>query len=221
MQETIKRGAKFNAMTILKRAIMTLYSGDLDIYSHQVRIVLAEKGVNVDIVNVDENHPSEDLLELNPYNTLPTLVDRELVLYQARVIMEYLDERFPHPPLLPVYPVARAKSRLMIYRIDRDWYSLYKTIKEGNAKTIKTARNDLKEGLMSLAPVFADSPYFLSEEFTLVDCCIAPLLWRLPTLGIELPSNPASKPVHEYMKRLFKREGFQASLTEAELEQRD
>ncbi len=119
-------------MTILKRAIMTLYSGDLDIYSHQVRIVLAEKGVNVDIVNVDENHPCEDLLELNPYNTLPTLVDRELVLYQARVVMEYLDERFPHPPLLPVYPVARAKSRLMIYRIDRDWYSLYKTIREGN-----------------------------------------------------------------------------------------
>lgn len=208
-------------MTILKRAIMTLYSGDLDIYSHQVRIVLAEKGVNVDIVNVDDNNPSEDLLELNPYNTLPTLVDRELVLYQARVVMEYLDERFPHPPLLPVYPVARAKSRLMIYRIDRDWYSLYKTILEGNSKTIKTARNELKEGLLSLAPVFADSPYFLSEEFTLVDCCIAPLLWRLPSLGIDLPNTATSKPVHEYMKRLFKREGFQASLTEAELELRD
>jgi stringent starvation protein A len=208
-------------MTILKRAIMTLYSGDLDIYSHQVRIVLAEKGVNVDIVNVEENHPNEDLLELNPYNTLPTLVDRELVLYEARVVMEYLDERFPHPPLLPVYPVARAKSRLMVYRIERDWYSLYKTILEGNAKTVKTARTELKEGLLSLAPVFADSPYFLSEEFTLVDCCIAPLFWRLPQLGIELPNNPAAKPVHEYMKRLFKREGFQASLTEAELEIRD
>lgn len=208
-------------MTILKRAIMTLYSGDLDIYSHQVRIVLAEKGVNVDIVNVDDNNPSEDLLELNPYNTLPTLVDRELVLYQARVVMEYLDERFPHPPLLPVYPVARAKSRLMIYRIDRDWYSLYKTILEGNAKTTKTARTELKDGLMSLAPVFADSPYFLSEEFTLVDCCIAPLLWRLSSLGIEFPNTAAAKPVNEYMKRLFKRESFQASLTEAELELRD
>lgn len=208
-------------MTILKRAIMTLYSGDLDIYSHQVRIVLAEKGVNVDIVNVDENHPNEDLLELNPYNTLPTLVDRELVLYESRVVMEYLDERFPHPPLLPVYPVARAKSRLMVYRIERDWYSLYKTILEGNAKTVKTARTELKEGLLSLAPVFADSPYFLSEEFTLVDCCIAPLLWRLPQLGIELPNSTAAKPVNEYMKRLFKREGFQASLTEAELEIRD
>jgi stringent starvation protein A len=208
-------------MTILKRAIMTLYSGDLDIYSHQVRIVLAEKGVNVDIINVDDNNPSEDLLELNPYNTLPTLVDRELVLYQSRVVMEYLDERFPHPPLLPVYPVARAKSRLMIYRIDRDWYSLYKTIVEGNAKNIKTARTELRDGLLSLAPVFADSPYFLSEEFTLVDCCIAPLLWRLSSLGIEFPNTPSAKPVHEYMKRLFKREAFQASLTEAELELRE
>ncbi len=208
-------------MTILKRAIMTLYSGDIDIYSHQVRIVLAEKGVNVDIVNVDENNPSQDLMELNPYNSLPTLVDRELVLYQSRVIMEYLDERFPHPPLLPVYPVARAKSRLMIYRIDRDWYSLYKSISEGNTKNIKNARNELKEGLMSLAPVFADSPYFLSEEFTLVDCCIAPLLWRLNSLGIEFPDNAAAKPVNEYMKRLFKRESFQASLTEAERELED
>jgi stringent starvation protein A len=203
-------------MTILKRAIMTLYSGDLDIYSHQVRIVLAEKGVNVDIISTDENNPSEELLELNPYNTLPTLVDRELVLYQARIIMEYLDERFPHPPLLPVYPVARAKSRLMIYRINRDWYSLYHTILDGNAKNVKAARNELREGLLSLAPVFADAPYFLSEEFTLVDCCIAPLLWRLHSLGVEFPHTAASKPVHEYMKRLFKRDGFQSSLTEAE-----
>ncbi len=208
-------------MTILKRAIMTLYSGDLDIYSHQVRIVLAEKGVNVDIVNVDSNHPCEDLLELNPYNTLPTLVDRELVLYQARVVMEYLDERFPHPPLLPVYPVARAKSRLMIYRIDRDWYSLYKAILEGNPKSVKTARTELRDGLISLSPVFADAPYFLSEEFTLVDCCIAPLLWRLPSLGIELPNTASAKHVNEYMKRLFKRESFQASLTEAESELRE
>src|ERR1700722_17135226 len=178
-----------------KRSIMTLYSGALDIYSHRVRIVLAEKGVSVEVINTDisDKDKLEDLLELNPYDNSPTLVDRELVLYDANIIMEYLDERFPHPPLLPVYPVARAKSRLMIYRIDRDWYSLYKTILEGNAKTIKTARNELKEGLLSLAPVFADAPYFLSEEFTLVDCCIAPLLWRLPSLGVEFPTNAAAK----------------------------
>src|ERR1700730_10581549 len=167
------------SMTILKRAIMTLYSGDLDIYSHQVRIVLAEKGVNVDIVNVDLNNPSEDLLELNPYNTLPTLVDRDLVLYNANIIMEYLEERFPHPPLLPVYPVARAKSRLMIYRIEKDWYSLVDRIEKGNKKDADVARKELEESLTKLAPVFGDSPYFLSDEFSLVDCCIAPLVWRL------------------------------------------
>jgi len=206
-------------MSITKRAVMTLYSGDMDIYSHQVRIVLAEKGINVDVVNVDENHPCEELLELNPYNTLPTLVDRELVLYRSRIIMEYLDERFPHPPLLPVYPVARAKSRLMTHRIDSDWYSLLKQIEQGDAKESKVAREELRDGLISLAPVFADAPYFLSEDFTLVDCCISPLLWRLPRLGIEIPSK--NKSIHQYMNRIFKRDTFQASLTEAEFEIRE
>lgn len=206
-------------MTVLKRATMTLYSGDLDVYSHQVRIVLAEKGVNVDVINVDANHPCEDLLELNPYGTLPTLVDRELVLYHARIIMEYLDERFPHPPLLPVYPVARAKSRLMIYRIMQDWYQLANTIKVGSSKDIRDARTELREGLVSLGPVFADAPYFLSEEFTLVDCCIAPLLWRLSSLDVGLPKS--AKAVSQYMDRIFSRESFQGSLTEAEIELRE
>src|SRR5215470_2584720 len=136
-------------MTVIanRRSVMTLFSKPTDPWSHRTRLVLAEKSITIDIVDVDDGLLPEDLLDLNPYNSVPTLVDRELVLYQSRVIMEYLDERFPHPPLLPVYPVARAKSRLMIYRIDRDWYSLYKTIREGNAKTIKTARTELKEGL--------------------------------------------------------------------------
>ena len=206
-------------MSITKRAVMTLYSGDMDIYSHQVRIVLAEKGINVDVINVNESQPSEDLLELNPYNTIPTLVDRELVLYRSRIIMEYLDERFPHPPLLPVYPVARAKNRLMIHRIDKDWYSLLKQIEKESDKGAKAAIQELQEGLISLAPVFADAPYFLSEEFTLVDCCIAPLLWRLPRLGIEIPAK--AKPIHQYINRIFKRDSFQASLTESELEIRE
>jgi RNA polymerase-associated protein len=170
---------------MLKRSIMTLYSGPLDIYSHQVRIVLAEKGVTVDVLNVDTNHPSEDLIELNPYNSLPTLVDRDLVLYKSRIIMEYLDERFPHPPLLPVYPVARAKCRLMIYRIEHDWYSLVSKIESGNPKQAETAREELKNGLLAVMPIFANSPYFLSDDFTLVDCVLAPLLWRLPQMGIE------------------------------------
>ncbi len=206
-------------MTMLKRSVMTLYSGALDIYSHQVRIVLAEKGVSVDVINVDSNHPSEDLLELNPYNTLPTMVDRELVLYQAMVIMEYLDERFPHPPLLPVYPVARARSRLMIYRIEHDWYSLLGRIQGQDVDAANAAREQLRQGLVTLVPVFNDMPYFLSDDFTLVDCCVAPLLWRLPTLGIDLPKS--AKPIFKYAQRIFDRESFQASLTEAERELRE
>lgn len=205
---------------MIKRSVMTLYSGSLDIKSHQVRIVLAEKGVSVDVLNVDVNHPNEDLAELNPYNTLPTLVDRELVLYNAQVIMEYLDERFPHPPLLPVYPVARAKNRLMMYRIERDWYSLYHKIDSGAADADQ-ARKELQDSLLTLAPVFADSPYFLSDEFTLVDCTIAPLLWRLPALGINLPNTAGTKAINKYCERVFKRESVQASLTEAERELRE
>ncbi|OGO90069.1 MAG: stringent starvation protein A [Coxiella sp. RIFCSPHIGHO2_12_FULL_42_15] len=207
-------------MTTMKRSIMTLYSGAVDIYSHQVRIVLAEKGVSVDIVNVDDRHPCEDLVDLNPYNTLPTLVDRELVLYNAQIIMEYLDERFPHPPLLPVYPVSRAKSRLMIYRIERDWYNLVNMIERRDTEA-DAARLELKNALMTVIPVFSNSPYFLSEDFTLVDCVIAPLLWRLPALGIELPYSTKAKPVAKYEERVFKRNAFQASLTDSERELRE
>lgn len=206
-------------MTMIKRSVMTLYSGAQESYSHQVRIVLAEKGVTVDVVNVDPNHPPEDLLQLNPYNTLPTLVDRELVLYNSNIIMEYLEERFPHPPLLPVYPVARAKCRLMIYRIDRDWHHLIDQIEGGDEAQAQTARNELRDGLTALIPVFSDKPYFLSDEFTLVDCCIAPLLWRLPKLGVQLPTS--AKPIFKYAERLFKRDSFQASLTETERELRE
>ncbi|MFT3741704.1 MAG: stringent starvation protein SspA [Gammaproteobacteria bacterium] len=203
-------------MSSVRRSTMTLYSGDLDLHSHRVRIVLAEKDVTVDILSVNHTRLPEDLLHLNPYNTLPTLVDRDLVLYQSNIIMEYLDERFPHPPLLPVYPVARAKSRLMMYRIEQDWYSLVDRIQGNNKKDSDTARKELEEGLLRLAPVFGDSPYFLSDEFTLVDCSIAPLLWRLPKLGIPLLAR--AKPIASYAKRMFKRESFQLSLTEAERE---
>jgi len=206
-------------MTMLKRTVMVLYSGAMDIYSHQVRIVLAEKGVSVDVLNVDENHPCEDLIELNPYNSLPTLVDRDLILYNANVIMEYLDERFPHPPLLPVYPVARARNRLMMYRIKRDWYALLDNICGEDERAAKSARSELREGLVALAPIFADSPYFLSDDFTLVDCCLAPILWRLPLLGIDLPRS--AKAVQQYADRLFERESFQVSLSESEREIRE
>ncbi len=204
---------------VAKRSIMTLYSSNMDIYSHQVRIVLAEKGVNFEVIDVDPDNKPEDLADLNPYNTVPTLVDRDLVLFEAQIIMEYLDERFPHPPLMPVYPVARARSRLMIHRVERDWYSLRREIisPDTSAINLEKARKDLKDSLITLAPVFSDTLFFLSEDFTLVDCCLAPLLWRLDSMGVVLDGRGSTE-VKKYMERLFERESFQASLTMHEQE---
>ncbi len=199
-----------------KRSITTLFSGANDMFSHQVRIVLAEKGVSVDICQVDVNNLPEELLELNPYASVPTLVDRDLVLYTSRIIMEYLDERFPHPPLMPVYPVARGTSRLMMHRIELDWYSLADKIFTGAADA-DAARKELTESLLAIAPIFNEYPYFMSEEFSQVDCFMAPLLWRLPLLGIEFTGKGA-KELKAYMNRLFERDSFQASLTDVERE---
>ncbi len=198
---------------VAKRTVMSLYSNAEDIYSHQVRIVLAEKGVNVEIHQVELEHQNEELFAINPYGSIPTLIDRDLVLYEARIIMEYLDERFPHPPLLPVYPVARAESRKMMHRVETDWYSLMRIILAGGDEAID-ARQHLYDSFISLEPVFADKPYFLSEEFSLIDCVIAPLVWRFPLLGIDIPENQVS--IHQYMNRIFHRDSFQNSLTEAE-----
>jgi RNA polymerase-associated protein len=204
------------AVAANKRSIMTLFSDTIDIYSHQARIVLAEKGVGVEISFTVPDELPEDLLELNPYGTVPTLVDRELVLYNSHIIMEYLDERFPHPPLMPVYPVSRGQSRLTMHRIQNDWYVLAEKImaKKGD---LEATRNELREAFLSLAPLFAETPYFMSEEFSLVDCYLAPLLWRLPALGIDL-SGTGSKDVKAYMKRIFERPSFIASLTDQERE---
>ena len=204
------------AVAANKRSIMTLFSDTIDIYSHQARIVLAEKGVGVEISYTDPSNLPEDLLELNPYGTVPTLVDRELVLYNSHIIMEYLDARFPHPPLMPVYPVSRGQSRLMMHRIEQDWYSLAARIFRGEGD-VESARNDLREALLALAPVFGEMPYFMSEEFSLVDCYLAPLLWRLPALGIEL-NGAGSKEINAYMNRIFSRSSFKASLTDQERE---
>jgi len=207
---------------VAKHSSMIFYSDGNDHYSQRVRLVLAEKGVAVEIIDVDPAHLPEDLTDLNPYNTLPTLIDRDLVLYQSQVIMEYLDERFPHPPLLPVYPVARAQSRLFVHRIQRDWCSAVDTIMAGKSKesVIDRARKELRESLISIAPIFDNKPFFMSDEFTLVDCCVAPILWRLDVLGIELPPKQG-KPILDYMNRMFDRDSFQASLSEAELDMRD
>ncbi|KZY61359.1 stringent starvation protein A [Oleiphilus sp. HI0066] len=199
---------------------MTFFSDGASHYSHRVRIVLAEKGVAVDIIDVDPDEKPAELADHNPYNELPTLVDRDLVLYEADIMMEYLDERFPHPPLLPVYPVARAQSRLMMYRISKDWCSLVDSIlADPESSSANEKRKEFKESLLATAPIFADKPFFMSEEFTIVDCCIAALLWRLPVLGIEL-SEPAAKPILRYMDQMFSRESFQESLSEVEAEMR-
>ena len=206
---------------VAKRSSMTFFSDSESHYSHRVRIVLAEKGVTVDIVEVDAAHPPAELAELNPYNSLPTLVDRDLVLYESKVMMEYLDERFPHPPLLPVYPVARAESRLFIHRIEKDWCALVDQIQNTRSdNVVEKCTKELREGFMAVAPIFGEKPFFMSEEFTLVDCCLAPLLWRLPALGIEFRSNKQTKPLLSYMDRLFSRDSFQASLSEPEREMR-
>ena len=205
---------------VAKRSSMTFYSDGKSHYSHRVRIVLAEKGVAVDIVDVDPANKPAELSDHNPYNDLPTLVDRDLVLYESDIMMEYLDERFPHPPLLPVYPVARAQSRLMMYRIQKDWSRLADVILEDpDSKQAEEYRKELKESLIATAPIFAEKPFFMDDEFTIVDCCVSALLWRLPILGIDLNVAQA-KPVLSYMERVFERESFKASLSEVELEMR-
>lgn len=202
---------------VTKRSSMTLFSDGSDHYSHRVRIVLSEKGVSSDIIDVDSKNKPQELADLNPYNSLPTLVDRDLALYESKVIMEYLDERFPHPPLLPVYPVARAQSRLWMYRLERDWAPLVDTILNSKSKeTVTKARKSLRESLLAISPIFTEMPFFMSEEFTIVDCCLAPILWRLPMLGIDLGKGRQAQPLLAYQKRLFEREGFRKSLTEIE-----
>jgi stringent starvation protein A len=200
-----------------KRSVMTLYSDPMNPYCHRVRLVLAEKNITYEVEDIDPLNMPEELMELNPYGTLPTLVDRDLKLYESRIIMEYLDERFPHPPLLPVDPVSRSTSRLLLFRVENDWYRQMDIILTGKKEATK-ARKELRESLITTAPVFGAKPFFMSDEFTLVDCAIAPLLWRLPTLGVEIPAS--AKGIHAYAKHLFERESFNQSLSEAEREMR-
>ncbi len=203
------------AVTTNRRAGITLYAAPDCPYSHRARIVLAEKIVTAEVVMVEERRRPEELAGLNPYNTLPVLMDRDLVLYDSRVIMEYLDERFPHPPLMPVDPVSRAKTRLALFHIEQDWYGLLPDLEAGGRQATK-ARKTLLDSITSSLDVFAAKPYFLSDEFSMADCYIAPILWRLGHFGIELP--PAAKAIQRYTQRIFARRAFQASLSELERE---
>ncbi len=199
-----------------RKSVMTLFSSPTCAMSHSARLVMIEKSVTADIEFYDPNDPPEDLLELNPTGVSPTLIERDLVLYDARIIMEYLDERYPHPPLHQMDPVSRANARMLIKRIDQDWYALLDEILNSGEKKSARAKKMLKESLLSAIPVFAARPYFMSDEFSLIDCALAPLLWRLPSLGIDLPSQ--ADPIKAYAERLFEREAFQASLSNAERE---
>jgi RNA polymerase-associated protein len=195
---------------------MALYSSDRSIHCHRVRFVLAEKGINVDIIDVSNNESAAaDLAELNPYNETPTLVDRDLLLHNASVINDYLDERYPHPPLMPVDPVSRARLRLVHHRVLRDWYPLAKEIENATDKADKS-KQQLKESIIAANDLFKHSDFMLSDELSLVDCTLAPLFWRLPVYGINL-GKPATA-VQGYIKRLISRPSFKTSLTRAERE---
>jgi stringent starvation protein A len=208
------------ALVANRRSVMTVFSSPTCSESHRCRIVLAEKDITVDVIDIDPNDMPEDLSDINPYNSVPTLIDRDLVLYDARVIIEYLDERFPHPPLMPVDPVSRAHARLTLFRVESDWYSLIPDLESGNATKSAKARKILRESLLSSAEVFAAKPFFLSDQFSLVDASIAPILWRLDRWGIQLPAKQA-KPILDYAERVFQRDAFKQSLSEEEKEMRE
>lgn len=195
-----------------KRSIITLFYGDSDIGSHQVKIVLAEKEVPHEKELVLADSLNEDFLELGSNGALPTLVDRDLVLFEPRIILEYLDERFPHPPLMPVYPVDRAKSRLMMHRIENDWFSVLAEAECAQDEDKKMAiLTQLRDEILSFGTVFAQKPYFLSDVFSLVDCYIAPILYRLQENGIKF-TGAGSKPIKTYMERVFSRPSFISSI---------
>lgn len=195
---------------------MTLYSNPNCAQSHRVRIVLGEKDLVFNVVDVDYGENNEDLVALNPNNSTPTFVDRNLVLYESRVIMEYLDERFPHPPLMPVDPVVRAKTRMVLHYIEKDLYGLLDDIKSTGEKKSSSAKEKLKDNLMLSLDFIQGKQFFLSDEFSLIDCSMAPILWRLPEYKIELPKT--AKPLLKYAERLFKRSSFLENLSEQEEE---
>ena len=197
---------------------MILYSERDNHYSHRVRIVLAEKDIACEIREFDIEEAPDDVLSLSPYHKLPILVDRDLALYDTAVIMEYLDERFPHPPLLPVYPVSRAHIRLFIKRIEKDWCGIFDDLISGRQTEAKAKklRAELKTHILGMSQILKEKPYFMSDEFSLVDCCIAPILWRLPLISIELQKDAKTKPIYEYMQRVFTKPCFIDSLSELE-----
>lgn len=201
-----------------RRSVMVLYSDTLSPIGHGVRIVLAEKDINVEINYITEDQRPEELNDLNPYNTVLTLIDRDLVLYEAQIIMEYLDERFPHPPLMPVDPVSRASNRQVRFRLINDLYSLLDDLEGDDENAAANARKSVRDHLTAIAPAFTQKPYFMSDDYSLIDCLLAPLLWRIDHYGVKLPAS--AKILTQYAETLFEREAFKTSLSEPESELR-
>jgi RNA polymerase-associated protein len=196
------------------RNALTLFSARDCVVCHRVRLVLAAKGVSYELVPVDPGNPPEDLLDLNPYHSVPTLVDRDLVLYAASVVSEYLDERYPHPPLMPVDPLSRARLRLAMLRLEMEWVPQVQAIQNGNKAQSEAGRRRLKDLLLASLPLFKASKFFLNPEMSLADCAMAPIVWRLPALGIVLPKE--AKLIEDYGLRIFRNPGFMRSLTPEE-----
>ncbi len=200
------------------RTVLTLYTNADGIQCHRVRLILAAKGVTYEREMVDPAHPPEDLVELNPYGDVPTLVERDMVLYDTPVVCEYLDERYPHPPLMPIDPLSRARLRLAAARIEYDWLPLVDEIREGG-RNATTARRHLREQLLTSVPLFKMARFFLNPELSLTDCLVAPVIWRLPMLGVDL--GAAGKPITDYGERIFHTNGFERSLTAEERAMRE
>jgi len=196
------------------RNTLSLFSARDCVVCHRVRLVLAAKGVSYELIPVDVANPPEDLVDLNPYHSVPTLVERDLVLYSAGVISEYLDERYPHPPLMPVDPLSRARIRLAMQRLEIDWVPQVQAMQAGTKSQAETGRKRMKELLMQSLPLFKASKFFLNPEMSLADCALAPIIWRLPNLGVEL--NKDLKIIDDYGMRIFRNPGFMRSLTPEE-----
>ena len=193
--------------------MMNLYSGTTDPFSHRCRIVLFEKGMDFQVIDVDLFNKPEDIAVINPYNRVPVLVERELILYEPNIINEYIDERFPHPQLMPADPIMRARARQLLSTMEREIFAYIEPL-EKNAKTADKARTEIRNRLTELAPMFSKQKFMLGDEFSMLDVAIAPLLWRLDHYGIDLPKTAA--PLMKYAERIFSRQGFIDALTPSE-----
>ena len=194
--------------------MMNLYSGTTDPFSHRCRIVLFEKGMDFEVIDVDLYNKPEDIAVINPYNRVPVLVDRDLILYESNIINEYIDERFPHPQLMPPDPIMRARARQLLHTFEHELFSHIEALEKNQKGTVEKSRAHVRDQLVQLAPIFAKQKFMLGDEFSMLDVAIAPLLWRLEHYGIELPKAAAN--LMKYAERIFSRQGFIDALTPSE-----